>query len=235
MTTVLMAVTASDHWTFADGSTHTTGYWPEEVAAPHRIFVEAGFTVTIATPGGRRPVADEAGFLPVYNGGSEQAAEEIRSYLASISAELDGAVPLEGVDTADYDLVFVPGGHGPMEDLAVSESFGTTLNGFLAAGKPIAAVCHGSAALLPARRDDGSWAFAGYEVTGFSNNEEQLVGFAPKAAWLLEDRLTADGGKFTATDEAWAPKVVSDRTLHTGQNPASSEPLARKLVEVLSG
>jgi putative intracellular protease/amidase len=225
MTNILFAVTGSDVWTFKDGTKHPCGYWPEELAAPHKVFTDAGFDVTFATPGGVRPVADEAGYSPEMNGGSAEAGQKIRDHIASISGELDKVVALEDVNPADYDAVFVPGGHGPMEDLAVSTSFGEQLAQFLDAGKPVAAVCHGPAALLPARRADGGWLFAGYRLTGFSNEEETQVGFADKAPWLLEDRLRESGGAYSATD-AWSEKIVVDRNLYTGQNPASSVALA---------
>ncbi len=68
---------------------------------------------------------------------------------------------LEDVKAADYDAVYIPGGHGPMEDLAVSPAMGELLVGMLDAGKIVSSVCHGPAALLPATRADGEWAFAG--------------------------------------------------------------------------
>jgi putative intracellular protease/amidase len=229
MPSVLMAVTGSDVWTFADGERHPCGYWPEELVAPHRVFTAAGLDVTIATPGGVAPTADEAGFTPEMNNGSTEAGPEMRAYIASIGSALGSPAVLEDLDVRSYDIVFVPGGHGPMEDLAVSPSFGAQLRAAHDAGRIISAVCHGPAALLPARSDDGSWLFSGYQVTGFTNTEEGQVGYAGRAAWLLEDRLRAGGGKFENADP-WQARVVVDRNLYTGQNPASSGPLAERLV-----
>lgn len=232
MTNILMAVTGADHWTFADGSKHPSGYWPEEFATPYRIFTEAGFTVTIATPGAARPVPDQAGFTPEMNGGSAEVGESIRSYLDGIASVIDGTVALEDQNPADFAAVFIPGGHGPMEDLAVSRSFGDQLEKFTAAGKPVAAVCHGPAALLPARNSDGSWLFSGYRLTGFTLAEETQVGFAEKASWNLEPRLREEGAKFENA-EPWNSCVIVDRNLLTGQNPASAEEIAQKLVATL--
>jgi putative intracellular protease/amidase len=234
MTRILFAVSGSDHWTLADGTLHPCGYWPEELAVPHRVFHDAGFDITIATPGAVAPVADEAGFSPEMNGGSTEPGTRFRSYLDSIATELGSPVDLDQVSAADYDLVFVPGGHAPMEDLAVSDRFGALVAAFTAADKPVAAVCHGPAALLAAVDDSGAWLFAGRRVTGFSNEEEAQVGFADKASWLLQDRLIAGGGAFERAGGAWEPHVVADGNLHTGQNPASSAPLAEQLVDVLS-
>ncbi|MDD4867071.1 MAG: type 1 glutamine amidotransferase domain-containing protein [Mycobacterium sp.] len=94
---------------------------PEEVAAPHEVFTQAGFDITIATPGAARPVADEAGFTPEMNGGATELGERFRSYLAGISDQLAAPADLNAVKADDYDLVFIPGGHAPMEDLAVSD------------------------------------------------------------------------------------------------------------------
>lgn len=230
MASVLIAVTGVDYWTLADGTKHPCGYWPEELASPHLVFTEAGLDVTIATPGGVTPTDDKAGYAPEMNGGSAQAGQKIADYIGSIADELGSTRVLEDLDSAAFDLLFVPGGHGPMEDLAVSESFGALLREFTDAGKPVAAVCHGPAALLPAVAEDGGWLFAGYQLTAFSNVEEEQVGFADKAQWLLEDRLKAQGALYSKSAEPWAELLVIDRNLYTGQNPASSAPLARRLV-----
>ncbi|MGW4337411.1 type 1 glutamine amidotransferase domain-containing protein [Rhodococcus koreensis] len=229
MTRALIAVTGVDYWTLADGSKHACGYWPEELSTPYQVFTDAGIDVTIATPGGVTPTPDHAGFAPEYNGGSAEEGQRIKAHLESIAALASPEV-LEEVDVASFDFIFVPGGHGPMEDLAESESFGALLRQFTDADKPVAAVCHGTAALLPARNDDGEWLFAGRTLTAFSNEEERLVGLAPRAKWLLEDRLRGDGAVYTSAPDAWAEWVVVDGNLYTGQNPASSEGLARRLV-----
>ncbi|MFT4081454.1 MAG: type 1 glutamine amidotransferase domain-containing protein [Nocardioides sp.] len=229
MTRVLMAVTGVDYWTLADGTRHPSGYWPEELSTPYEVFTEAGFDITIGTPGGVRPTPDPAGFAPVYHGDDEEEAQRVRLHLESID-EHHVPVALEEADVADFDIVFVPGGWGPMEDLAVSAPFGALLRAFTEAGKPVAAVCHGPAALLPARDDAGDWLFAGRAVTGFSNAEETAVGTAPLARWLLEDRLIAEGGDYRCTEEDWAELVVVDGNLYTGQNPASARGLAERLV-----
>jgi putative intracellular protease/amidase len=234
MTKVLFAVSGSDYWTLADGTRHRCGFWPEELAVPHSVFTAAGFESVIATPAGAAPVADEAGFSPEMNGGSAEPGARFREYLRSISDQLSSPAPLEEIDAADFDLVFVPGGHAPMEDLAISGVFGALVTAFADAGKPVAAVCHGPAALLPAR-GDGGWRFSGRRVTGFTNEEETQVGFASRAPWLLEDRLREAGGTFEHSAAPWAPHVVADGGLYTGQNPASSRPLAERLVQVLSG
>ncbi|MEV0585476.1 DJ-1/PfpI family protein [Nonomuraea sp. NPDC050310] len=151
-------------------------------------------------------------------------------YLDSIQAELDTPRCLDEVDQRGFDLVFYPGGHGPMEDLAHDEVSGALLTGRLASGRPLAMLCHGPAALLAAKDADGSWPFAGYRMTALSSTEEKPNSFGRKAPWFLEDRLRESGADFTKGKIPLVPHLETDRNLCTGQNPASSERLARRLV-----
>ena len=228
MTQVLLVVSAADAWTLADGTKHPTGYWAEELAEPHRLFTEAGFDVTIATPGGRTPTVDRLSLGVAGGWGSKR--RRIAAYLASISDELAHPLPLDEADEGAFDLVFYPGGHGPMEDLAVDPVSGALLTRRLASGRPLALLCHAPAAILAATNPDGSSPFAGYRMTGLSNVEERLNPFARKAPWLLQDRLVAAGVDYQKTPIPLRPFVVVDRSLYTGQNPSSAGPLATRLV-----
>jgi putative intracellular protease/amidase len=141
-------------------------------------------------------------------------------------------VAVADVDLAAYDAVYVPGGHGAMEDLAVDAGSGALLAAALRAGTPLGVVCHGPAALLAAVDADGTNAFAGYRAAAFTDEEEQLTGLAPRAPWLLQDRLVAAGIEVVAA-EPFAPHVQTDRTLVTGQNPASSGIVAAEMLRRL--
>ena len=231
MSKILFVMTGVDHWTLADGTRHPTGFWAEEAVAPYEILTEAGHQVVVATPGGVEPTVDETSLTADANGGVE-GAERVASALASMT-ELGAPIRLEEVDLDDYDAVFYPGGHGPMEDLAVSSVSGDLLTNVLDSGKPLGVVCHAPAAFLAAERPDGTNTFVGYRAAAFTNAEEAQAGLADKARWLLQDRL-AEAGVQVEEGEPWAPNVVVDRTLVTGQNPASSAPLARKLLERLT-
>ncbi|WNV92117.1 type 1 glutamine amidotransferase domain-containing protein [Umezawaea sp. Da 62-37] len=230
MAKVLFVMTGVDHWTLKDGTRHPTGYWAEEFVAPYTALTGAGHQITVATPGAVVPTVDQGSLTPDMAGGDENAKE----LGAVIDSAIELALPLElkDVDLADYDAVYYPGGHGPMEDLAVDADSGRLLVDALASGKPLAVVCHAPAALLATRDADGATPFAGYHVTGFTNDEEEAVGLASKAKWLLEDELVKLGVRFSR-GENWAPYTVVDRNLHTGQNPASSAKLAQELLGVL--
>ncbi|MFD8785503.1 type 1 glutamine amidotransferase domain-containing protein [Kitasatospora sp. NPDC059599] len=221
MADILFVLTGSDVWTLNDGTKHPTGFWAEEAVVPYQALTAAGHRVVVATPGGVVPVADRASLTDPAIASALEAIEEFRRPRV-----------LAGTDPADYDAVFYPGGHGPMEDLAVDADSGRLLTAALASGRPLGVVCHGPAALLAARTEDGGSPFAGYRLTGFTNAEETQAGLADRAPWLLQDRLVALGADFRES-EAWAPHVVVDRNLVTGQNPASSALVAAELLKLL--
>lgn len=234
MAHILLVLSASDHWTLSDGDRHPTGYWAEEFIVPHRTFHDRGAQVTIATPGGGRPSVDEASLSADMNGGDEEKVTQMRRYLESVQDELAAPASLEDVAgrVGDFDAVYIPGGHGPMEDLADCPPLGRILSDLHGAGKIVAAMCHGPAGLFPARRPDGAWLFEGRRVTGFSDDEERQVGLADKAPWLLEDRLRREGGRYEA-GPAWESFVVVDGNLITGQNPASSQAATDRTLQAL--
>ncbi|MFE3442732.1 type 1 glutamine amidotransferase domain-containing protein [Nocardia sp. NPDC059180] len=228
MTKVLYVITAADRWTLTDGTVHPSGYWAEEVAVPHRIFSEAGWDITVATPGGKAPTLDELSLGIA--GGMPWKRNDVKRYLDSIESALATPVPLDSVNPEEFDLVFYPGGHGPMEDLAYDETSGALLSERLASGRPLALLCHAPAAILAATEPDGTSSFAGRRMTGLSNREELFNRFAKKAPWLLEDRLKEAGVDYSKGRIPLRPHIVVDGNLYTGQNPQSSEQLAERLV-----
>ncbi|MGW6929690.1 type 1 glutamine amidotransferase domain-containing protein [Lentzea sp. NPDC054927] len=232
MTKILYLITAATHWTLADGTEQPAGYWAEEALGPYEVFTEAGYEIAAATPGGVPPTADPASLATEFNGGPE-GAERMKAALRD-ATELAHPMRIEDVRVDDYDAVFVPGGWGPMEDLPDNAESARLLTDWLASGKPLALVCHGPAALLATVDGAGKSPFAGYRLTGLSNAEEKLNGLADRAKWLLQDRLVGDLGADYREGDPFAPHVEVDRTLHTGQNPASAVPLAHRLVKTLS-
>jgi putative intracellular protease/amidase len=228
MARILMVLSAADHWTLADGTPHPTGLWAEEFVVPHRTFVSKDLELELASPGGRRPGIDPASLTPENNG------DEMRRYLESVDVELAAPLPLDDcARRADnYDAVFIPGGHGPMEDLADDPDLGRILIELYDSRRIVAAVCHGPAGLLAAARPDGSWVFAGRRQTAFTDEEERQAGLADRAPWLLESTLRDRGAVFES-GPPWQPYVVVDANLVTGQNPASSRPAAEATLEAL--
>ncbi|MDQ0730457.1 type 1 glutamine amidotransferase domain-containing protein [Arthrobacter sp. B1I2] len=231
MANILMVVSAADSLTMKDGSEHPTGYWAEELVVSHQTLTEAGNTVHLATPGGRKPTVDQVS-LAAESAGGEERAQGFRDYLEKIDGELAHPLVLADVDIAAYDAVVLPGGHGPMADLYKDADLGRLLVTANKDGKIIAPFCHGPAGLLSATDDDGGFAFKGRRLTVFTNEEELGGGTGENTPWLVEDALK-EKGAVIENGAAWTSNVVRDRNLITGQNPQSSEDVAKEVLAAL--
>ena len=230
MAKVLFVVSGATYLVLKDGTRWATGYWAEEFAMPYRALTEAGHEVVVATPGGTTPNVDMMSLRPSMAGG-EQGALELEEIIRSAEV-MRRPLQLSDARLEDYDAVYLPGGHGPMQDLAVDADAGRLLTAALASGKPLAIVCHAPAAML-ATRIHGESPFKGYRVTGFTNEEEEAVGLASRAQWLLEDALKNEVGVQYSRGPIWEPYTVADRNLLTGQNPHSAAALAEQLLKIL--
>ncbi|MDO5029749.1 MAG: type 1 glutamine amidotransferase domain-containing protein [Corynebacterium sp.] len=233
MTKVLMVVSGSAHWTLNDGTKHPTGFWAEELITPHDIFEDAGFDVDFATPGGVRPTLDENS-MKVTSGVMPNAAKAMRKRLKELDEELSHPLALADVNPDDYDIVFYPGGHGPMEDLAQDKTSGSILNTFLTSDKIVGVLCHSPASLLATVDENGKSPFSGRKVTSFSTREEKLQSFGRKAKWFLEEELERMGMDYSK-GLPFTSHVVVDGNLYSGQNPQSSKKLAETIVEAVKG
>ena len=225
MAHILMVLTSHDQL----GDTgKKTGFWLEEFAAPYYVFKDAGAQITLASPYGGQPPLD-----PKSDDENAQT-DATRRFKADAEAQkqLASTVPLSSMKAEDFDAVFYPGGHGPLWDLAEDAQSIALIEKTFAAGKPLALVCHAPGVLRHTKAPDGSPLVQGKKVTGFTNSEEDAVQLTKIVPFLVEDMLKANGGVYSKGPD-WAPYVLTDGTLVTGQNPASSEQGAHALLKLL--
>ncbi len=223
---ILMVLTSHDQL----GNTgKKTGFWLEEFAAPYYTFQDAGATITLVSPLGGQPPLDPKSDTP------ETQTRDTERFKADSAAQsaLAHTLKLAEVAASDFDAVFYPGGHGPLWDLAEDPASIALIEATLAAGKPVALVCHAPGVLSRVKTANGNPVVQGKAVTGFTNTEEQAAGLTEIVPFLVEDMLRTNGGNYTKAAD-WQPHVVKDGLLITGQNPASSAPAATNLLEQLS-
>ena len=222
---ILMVLTSHDRL----GDTgKKTGFWLEEFAAPYYVFKDAGATLTLASPAGGQPPLDPKSDEP------DAQTEATRRYQEDPAAQqaLATTVKLADVSAERFDAVFYPGGHGPLWDLAEDATSIRLIEAMVAAGRPVAAVCHAPGVLGKVKGPDGAPLVKGKRVTGFTNTEEAAVGLTDIVPFLVEDMLVKNGGQYSKAGD-WEPYVITDGLLVTGQNPASSEPGAHALLALL--
>jgi putative intracellular protease/amidase len=208
-----------------------TGLWVEELAVPYYQFVDAGMHVEISAPlGGVAPLEPNS-LKP-----TGQNDPVVERFMADPEAQhkITNMKALSTLDMAAFDALFLPGGHGTMWDLPLDASVKATVEKAVATGKVLAAVCHGPAGLVAARRPDGESIVHGKRVTAFSNSEEDAVGLSGVVPFMLESRLRELGAEFSSGPD-WQPFAVRDGLLVTGQNPASSLLVGQHVLSALEG
>lgn len=200
-----------------------TGIWLEEYTVPYELFTQAGFKVeTASIKGGSAPIDPRS---------NPTDAQEKR-YETAITA-LQSTTKLSTLKLSDYDAVFFPGGHGTMFDLPNNPDVNHILQHFYESNKVIAAVCHGPACFVGATLKNGQPLLAGRSVTGFTNEEEVAAEQDKNMPFLLEDELLKNGANYIKNSE-WSDHVEVDGCLITGQNPQSSESVAKAIIKQLN-
>jgi|TARA_B110000977_G_scaffold36279_2_gene48563 putative intracellular protease/amidase len=195
-----------------------TGAWMEEVATPYYALKAAGHEVEIVSiQGGEIPI-DQGSLAGDFNTDDckKFAADEVAMKALKNSVKLDDAA------AAAYDGIYLAGGHGTCVDFVDNALLTKTIETQFAAGKPVAADCHGPIALASCKKPDGTPLVAGKNVTCFTDTEEAAVGLTEKVPFLVEKKFREQGGNFSSADD-WNPKACVDGNLVTGQNPQSSK------------
>ena len=223
---ILMILTSHDQ---LGNSGKKTGFWLEEFAAPYYVLKDAGHDITLASPKGGQPPLDPKSDAP------DAQTDATRRFKTdgTAQAQLASTEQLADIDASMFDGVFYPGGHGPLWDLTEDADSKALIEETLAADKPVALVCHAPAVLKNVTTPQGAPLVRGRKVTGFTNGEEEAVGLTDVVPFLLEEMLKAKGADYSKGAD-FAPYVVTDGRLITGQNPSSSGPAAEALLKALA-
>jgi putative intracellular protease/amidase len=222
---ILMVLTSHDQL----GNTgEKTGFWLEEFAAPYFVFKDAGAEITLASPKGGQPPLDPKSDQPDFQ---TDATNRLKGDKEAQTA-LANTLKLSDIAPDDYDAVFYPGGHGPLWDLSEDKDSIALIEAMYAKGRPVSAVCHAPAVFRHTKAQDGSPLVRGKSVTGFANSEEGAVELSDVVPFSVEDELKKNGGNYSKADD-WHPHAVIDGNLITGQNPASSEAVAKEVLRQL--
>lgn len=198
-----------------------TGVYLEEFAVPYLVFKATGYEVTTASP--------EGGLSPV----------DEKSMSCSNPMEWDECIKilrettkLSEINYKDYDGLFLPGGHGPMFDLANDLLLKEIVEYFYEHHKIISAICHGPAGLILAQDKSGDSILKGRKITALTNKEEHITKMDEFVPFLLETKLRKLGAEFE-DGAPWTEHVCTDKNIITGQNPQSALLLAEKIVKAL--
>lgn len=250
---ILVLLSSESQMQLQEGKTLTTGYYLNEFGVPADALLNAGYQLVLATPKGNAPVVDAKSVSVQYFAGDEAEMQRIQQVIAAIPG-IDDTLSLQEVidgGLAQYDGVFIPGGHAPLIDLANNPQVGEILRHFNAEAKPTAAICHGPITLLSAQKNPqqyqqsmiakqpaqaSNWIYEGYRMTIFSDAEEAVFEASlngDKLQYYPGKAMQQAGGEMQYAQE-WTANVVVDRELITGQNPFSDKALAKAMLALLA-
>lgn len=236
---VLIILSEATHIQGRDGINRETGYWLEEFALPYQYLTQRGIDITVATPTGKLPVPDPAS-LDVDEAGACKNWEHPDQFQYGLRlhrrlTDKQTFTSLSDLSSADlhaYNGVFVPGGYAPMVDLASDKSVGRVLWHFHRRRLPTALFCHGPIALLSTRETQEGFAYEGYAVTAFSEEEEADTELGQVIVQDAQAALTQAGCRYRKGGN-WSSFIVEDRELVTGQNTQSTHAVMQTLHALL--
>lgn len=230
MPTIAILCTSSEIMPKKDGSSRPSGVWYEELATPYLKFIENGYTVNVFSVKGGKIPFDEASlngdmFTADCKKFKENGLEEKVCF---------NSAPVSSIEVASADALYIPGGHACYGDM-LDDAVTAVINQFVAAGKVVAADCHGPVAFCSDKvvKSDGTPLVAGIEVTCFTDSEEAAVGATESIPYSMQQKLTELGGKFSAGAD-WGSNVCISGKVVTGQNPASSGACAEAVISLLA-
>lgn len=257
---ILVVVSEVAEMKLKAGYDYKTGFYLNELIEPVKLFMDAGHTLTFATPNGKAPTLDSVSDTPNHFLDESKANyTEHRELLKQlkltdkINSPVISFSRVEQMGIEKFDAVFVPGGHAPLGDLVANPQLGDFLRHFNKESKPTGLVCHGPVALLSAlpnslefesqlragkqAKADEGWIYEDYKMTTFSNSEETIatqyyLGGDELHYWP-QNALIKAGGQYSKGAQDWHPHVVVDRELITGQNNKSSVGVAKALLSML--
>ena len=226
MKRVLMVLTSHD---LIGLSGKQTGNWFDEVATPYYTFRDRGFEVVMTSPKGGHAPIDPLSFEKAFTTANTERFEQD----PVAQRALANTLKLSDVNYRDFDAAFFPGGYGQLWDLTSNSLAIKIVEDLVADEVPVAMVCHAPAILRDTKKHNGESLVKGRKVTGFTDAEDQELDLSRHLLFSLEKMLINNGGQFTRSKANWAPNVVEDGALITGQNPASAAPIAAVLVNRL--
>jgi putative intracellular protease/amidase len=162
----------------------------EEFAAFYYVFLDSGASVMLASPRGGQPPLDPSSDEPTAQ------TKTTRRFKQDKVAQhaLPNTIRLSSLETSQFDAVFYPGGHGPLWDLTNDNNPVALIQSMIAAGKPVALVCHAPGVLKGVKLHDGSPLVKDRHVAGFSDTEEEAAQLTKVVPFLVEDELRRLGG-----------------------------------------
>lgn len=235
---VLMIGTQERYLRMEGGEFFSTGNHPVEMLLPMAHLDAAGFDIDVATVSGN-PVKLEMWAFPQEDEAVKAVFDKYREKLRS-PLDLQEVWGKQGFDgETPYLGVFVPGGHGVMNDVPFSATVGKVLRWADANKRFLITLCHGPAGMLAAdvgKPEGAGYIYDGYEIVVFPDSLDTGanldIGYLPgKMPWLVGERLRGLG--LVPLNKGITGQTHRDRYVLTGDSPLASNALGKLAANAL--
>jgi putative intracellular protease/amidase len=198
----------------------------EELAQAYLVLADNGVTIDIISPaGGPVPIhakKDQLAYIQHFKQNTP-AVQQLGNTLSARRALENG-----------YQGLMIIGGDGAMFDLPFDSDTQKLITHFAQQELPLAAVCHGPAALVNIKLESGEYFIAGKQINSFTAVEEQAFSaeMLEDFPFMLQSTIESHGGEFVS-NSPMLPYIAQDGKLITGQNPMSVAKAAEALLVLL--
>lgn len=224
LTRVLFIVSNAHFYGETDMS--TSNHFSEIINA-YDVFYQNGYTIDFLSP--------EGGALPVGYIDTSKPLQKKYLYDSVFMDKLEYTKKPSQVKSSDYAAVYYVGGGAAMFGVPQNKEIQRIVmelyedyNGV------ISAVCHGTAGIVNLKKEDGTYLYQGKKVSGFPDKfERKEARYYKTFPFSIQQIIKDRGGVFEFSDEGWDGFMVSDGRLISGQDPTSSDLIARKVIEIL--
>lgn len=228
MKKIMIVNTSADYY---EGTRKPTGLWLGELVHFYDYFNTEDYQIDLFNINGGETPIDPVSLNPLMLDKLTKAYYSDHTFME----KLKNSPSISEASPEIYDVIYFTGGHGVMFDFPHNTYIQDAVNEVYRHGGVVAAVCHGIAALLNVKDENGRYFIDRKQITGFSNAEEILANRKRLVPFMLESELKIRDAKYSKAKVPFRPYVQVDNRLVTGQNPQSPKQVAQAVARILSG
>ena len=196
-----------------------------EMVIAYDEYYKAGYHIDIVSPKG--------GQIPLAYVNPADSLESAYLYHADFMYAMANTLAPADINPDNYQIVQFTGGSAPIFDIPQNKALqDIAIHIYEKNNGVIAAVCHGTAALVNLKTSDGKYLVDGKTINGVPDElESKNLPHYAQYPFIIEDLLVERGGIFQHSG-MHMPHMEVDGRLVTGQNSLSAAMVTRKSIEV---
>lgn len=220
----ILIVTSNQH-TYGNSDMNASNHFSEIVLA-YDVFIKNGFSVDFISPNG--------GAIPIGYIATSNPIQKKYLYNNEFMNILKNTKKPSEIDSKNYKAIYYSGGGAAMFGVADNLEIKKISEQIYNQNGIISAVCHGTAGIVNLEDNEGKSLFQNKKISGypdlFENKEAEYYKTFP---FSIQEMISKNGGNFQYSKKRNTNFFVTDGQFITGQGPAATKSVAKKVVETL--